>query len=442
MKTRFMRLCAWCALLGLALAALSSTGVAQPQPQEQPVLLFSADRNVPKPVQLRLIELFSKLGQVASDSRYRLEARKQQMSPAVEDTITLLLPFEGVTLGIFVETFQRDRSRYLRVRYFDGLTGQPLLKDEVPLEGGKLKPVYEYFLPARARRALESLGAAQNVPPLVAVTPPAPSEPGTPEGPVAEPPPVEEPKHYEPPPAWSESDAEATEGDEPFPITAWGSVGLGVSMQSSELPTDQGPAGVDGGASAALDVALNVESTGDQLRMGARIDYRSSIGYELTETPLGGVARESPARSHEFLASLLMRFRFDATPEAMSIAVTAGWMHQDFRTDVELHSVPPYGAGGPKLGVGFDLPIGERFRLALGPEIGWLVALDDEAKAMGLQPGGPAFGGDVELFVKIGGHFGVRLHYRELALRLPTVYDAGAYRESRRFITLSGLVAY
>lgn len=449
MTRRIPQLVVWCALLALGLGvALPAPVAAQAKAQEQPVLMFSAERDVPRPIQYRLMELFSKLGQVASDSRYRREAKKQHMTPSDEATVALLLPFEGVTLGIFVETFRRDRSRFLRVRYFAGQTGEPILRDEVPLEGGVLKPVYEYFLPARARRALEALGAATRAPQLIAQPKwPPPAQPGGQqpgELPPTEPPPTEvpEPQHYEPPPEWSEADVEESEGDEPYPITAWGSVGLGVSMQSSELPTDQGPAGVDGGMSAGLDVAVSAESTGANIRAGARLDYRSSVGYELTDTPTGGVERTSPARSHELLASLFVRFRFAETPQAASVAVAAGWIHEDLRVDTELKSTPPYGAGGPKLGLSFDIPIGERVRLALGPELGWLVALDDEAHDMGLQPGGPAFGGDVELFVRIVGHVGLRLHYRELALRLPTVYDAGAYRESRRFITLSGLLAY
>lgn len=430
-----------CVLLVTVLCLWPSDTVAQ---QEVPVLLFSADRNVPKPIQRRLQELFSQLGQVASDGRYRREARKQRLNPADEATIALLLPFEGATLGIFAESFRRDRSRYLRVRYFDGRSGQPLLKDEVPLEEGRLKPVYEYFLPARARRALESMGAmapsatarARPGQPTRQPAPAPQAQPGeTPE-------PAAAPQAYEPPAAWSEADAEAVEAETPLPILGWGSVGLGLSMQSSELPTDQGPAGVDGGISAGLDVALSAESTGALVRFGARLDYRSSIGYELSQTPTGGVERQSPARSHELLAAVFVRFRFTEQPRAASVAVGAGWMHQDFRVDLELETTTPYGAGGPKLDVALELPLGERAWLSLGPELGWLVALDDEAHAMGLEPGGPAFGGNLELFIRLAGHFGLRLHYRELALRLPTVHEAGAYSESRRFITLGGLVAY
>ena len=130
MSTRIRQLWALVALLLVGLAATSASA----QAPDAPVLLFSAERNVPMTIQHRLIELYSKLGQVASDRRFRQEARKQGLDPADEGSITLLLPFEGVTLGIFAETFRKDRSRYLRVRYFDGTSGQPLLRDEVPLE--------------------------------------------------------------------------------------------------------------------------------------------------------------------------------------------------------------------------------------------------------------------------------------------------------------------
>ena len=130
-------------------------------------------------------------------------------------------------------------------------------------------------------------------------------------------------------------------------ITAQLGAGAGVGLRDVSLTTAEGERRISTGLFPALDVDLRGDAKlSDHALLGARFRYQTSLGVVGTETPYGGVARETSLRSHHIELGVAPALRFTRSPQGVALAAFLGWSLRAVRSVVHL-TLPDYTLHGP-----------------------------------------------------------------------------------------------
>lgn len=427
----------------------AGAGTRDARAQElQPRILLVVGPGVPRAMRHDLEAVFGDIGTVMSDGDYQRAAGAAGLDPTGPDAAAAFMPAQGVDLGIVVA---RD-GLSLRVSHYAGASGTLVLQDSVRLEDNQLDPTDHFFLRARARRALEAIQSFTASPPQT--WPPvegAPLQGGYPAQPPSGYPQGAPAPGFATPSEAPEMQGASEAGGAGADRTAAGrglqplrvrlSVGLGLTTHATDMPTDSGIQRVDEAVVPGLDFLLEGEGGRGAFKPGVRIDYMTSIGYQQTETPPGGVPRSSAARKHEVLLDLTGRIGGGEHDGAVSFPIALGFALRDLRAEVEM-SIPRYTLAGPHLRALVRIPIaGGDFVLEAGPDLQWLMFVSKALRRAGIADSGTAIGVEASLWVPLGERWSGRILYRESHASLDTVFSA-SFADVQRFVTLGVAASY
>lgn len=436
--------------VALAFALGHASAVVLPvhaQAADAPRILLVVGPGVSHTMQRDLTTVYADIGTVGADPDYARRARESGFQPTSAEAAAAVLPAYRVDLGIVVER----EGLSLRVSHYAGATGALVLQDTLRLDENQLDPTDDFYLRARARRAIEAARSATTTPAWGANAGAAPqggdASPGQAGASGGVPP------AYPPIPGAAPAPDEGVgttddtgpgarrgEGEAP-PLRVGLCVGFGVAMHATELPSAAGTQRVEEALVPGLDLGLQGEAAATTLRPGLRLDYRTSVGYTQTETPPGGVERSSPARKHELLLDATLRAGGGEHDDAVSFPIAFGFALRDLRAEVEMN-IPRYTLAGPHARVLVRVPIADgALVVELGPELQWLLAVSKSLEKRGIARSGAALGVEASLGVPIANGWSARLLYRESHAFLDTAFDP-SFLDTQRFVTLGVGASY
>ncbi|MEM9191398.1 MAG: hypothetical protein AAGF12_19660 [Myxococcota bacterium] len=361
---------------------------------ERPTILLVPLRRTPDRLVRQVAELLEPVGDLSSADDYAREARARGLPPESDEAFEAVLPELDVDLVMVVgvragrRSRRNPRPRRIHIVYREGRFGMALLDEEHDLPGDRL-------LEGNAQRVVSEARLA-----LAVITRPEASR--------AAPSPIELPTA---PPA--------REGPGRTPGTAVQvvlSAGGGFGMRSFELPDPDGLARLSTSPFPSAEVALglDVEPTARApLRIGGRINYRSSIGLRTSDRRLDGTERETSSRSHRLDLWLTGSYRLTDAVEGPRLAAALGWGIRLFSSEAPVN-IPDYALGGPQLQLGIVFPIVPGLvRVALRPEVALILTVDEALRDRGFSSTAVAVGGEAEVQLRLTGPFYAGLRYRE-----------------------------
>jgi hypothetical protein len=297
----------------------------------------------------------------------------------------------------------------MNVSGYDAVSAAPIFADEVTLEDGAIPSSYEDYLRERAQGALGSLSGRGAAPGEI--------DEGTGEG------------------------ASDVASDEPTLAVTLG-LGAGFGAYSNVVPTTRGPHEVAPSTFMAAALRLTVDARKGGFAPGASVQYRTSIGHDLSDLPPGGPRVRSAARVHELIVDLVGNVHFGRDRSEVSLPIALGIATRNLRLDEPLDT-PGYTLTGLHAGFGFRIPFSdEMFVLALGPDLEWFLHVSDGLVARGFGWGGLAFGGFADLSLRLSERFALTASYRESHASVSGTATPQSFSDVQRFVTAGMAATY
>ena len=231
----------------------------------------------------------------------------------------------------------------------------------------------------------------------------------------------------------SESDEAA---EPPAGILFHVGAGLGAGTLSFSRPTATGRADLDADAvrgGGPADAPARMARGQRFARTAARLPdlaraggtARSAVRAARTTSTFAPSASSSPRRR---------RFTWATGRPQRSWLFPLGFVFRAFVPEVDYLLVSEYSLGGPEVRAELWLHLGEYVTLRLGPELQWIVVVDDALRREDVTGSGLALGGQGTLEGKIGPVFRVALAYRESHTTVPGTRSN--FRDTERFFTV------
>jgi hypothetical protein len=386
----------------LAVALLAVCGLARVHAQSAgPHLLYQIDPNLPPGVTDHVGEVLAGIAEVVGVDT---GARAGDVAVASE-----MVPGPGGMPAV-------------RLTYYDARSAAALAKDTFPVaDGGMLDAKYDASIIKHVRSALATVAASGE-----AVAHGAAMNTGG---------------------ASQENTSEATDAAEASgerPIAVMLGVGAGPGMHETSLPVAAGVQHVPLSTFPAYDLALHVDGVSDgKVTPGVHAEYRSSVGYTLSETPVNGVKETTAARTHELRIEAVVNVNFGHSRRAVSLPISFGYLWTNLRTDAELAEVHRFTLSGPHFALALRVPIADgAVVLTFGPDAGMILQVSDGLQRAGIQPTGIAFGGQVQLLVRLNERFALRVLYREAHASVSSAKTSESMTDVQRFITVGAALIY
>ncbi|MCB9631914.1 MAG: hypothetical protein H6721_07240 [Sandaracinus sp.] len=350
------------------------------------------------------------VAEVVDGRSFARRAQREGLRPTSDTAYERLLGEENVAL---VVELQRGRIRFIptvRVIYREGRGGFVLLETQHPLSGLRL-------LGAERRRIADEVRLA------LAVTTRPPGSSG---------------------PAISDELRREADDDRPRDEDEPGSVieveiaaGAGMGTRSFRLPTQAGELRLDTTPfpAARVDLGLHMRPNAEsRLRAGFSLGYATSIGLRTTDRRIDGSTRETGSRSQRLDAQVDLDVRLGRGREAVELLVALGWTLRRFSTEAPV-TLPDFGLGGPRLGVGLRVPLlGGRLVLYAMPDLQLLVRASDALRDDGLEGTSIALGAAAGVSLRLADALRARLDYRESHALLSS--ERGDGRDVDRYVAL------
>jgi hypothetical protein len=313
----------------------------------------------------------------------------------------------------------------VRITYYDAVSASAIDSDTFPIgDGGMLDARYDATIIGHVRSALASVasnrGAAPGVP--IAGMPGSPAAPdeGTPD-----------------------ASGLIEDGGE-RPVAVMLGIGAGAGMHETSVPVAGSVQHVPMSAFPSYDIALHVDGvSGGKLTPGVHAEYRSSIGYTLSETPVNGVKESTAARTHELRFEGVLNINFGHSRRDVSLPISFGYLWSNLRTDAELADVHRFTLSGPHFALALRVPVADgAVVLTLGPDAGMILQVSDGLQQEGVSPTGLSFGGEAQLLVRLSERFALRLLFREAHAKVSSSKSSQSLSDVQRFITAGVALTY
>ncbi len=204
-------------------------------------------------------------------------------------------------------------------------------------------------------------------------------------------------------------------------------------MRSFEMPGEAGLVRLETEPfpAATLRLLLDVEPRArGRLTVGGELRYLTSVGLRSTDERADGSERNTASRSHRLDVDVYAAVRLGESPGSVRLGAGLGWGVRAFDSEAPV-TLPDYGLGGPRLRAFAVFPIAERLLVALGPEVEWLLVVDDSLTGQGVDAGTLAVGGEARVRLALFDAFHAEALYRESHATLSA--DGGDSTDRERY---------
>jgi hypothetical protein len=193
---------------------------------------------------------------------------------------------------------------------------------------------------------------------------------------------------------------------------------------------------------AALDTGLRVHLPDwDRTSLSAALRYRSSLGFQVEESPLFALDATQDVRVQRIEMSARSLWRIGDGGVAPALGVELGVALATFVPELHDRSTPKYALAGPVLRpIGRIEPL-DWLSLQIGPEVGFIALVDGSLGEDGSGAGeqGLSFGAEVSARARVCPGLSIELGARSAITLVDSDGDRADFEDAVRFVTL-GLV--
>jgi hypothetical protein len=240
--------------------------------------------------------------------------------------------------------------------------------------------------------------------------------------------------------AEAEQDAEA--GAQPPGMSIQAFAGGGIGTRSFRRPVrGNSVQRLDDTLFPAIDAGLRVTAwPKDAFGLEFLLQYQTSIGMSIEQEPPFALDNDVSVRASRVALTVAPKLRLGDGPGSAALLFPIGFGLRTFWPEVHTLPVPGYTLGGPVGRVELELPFLDVVTLRFGPEVGWIVMIDQSLQDNLVGSQGVALGGEALLHVQISALIGLELAYRESHALIPTSVSSETFFDVERFVTgrLSG----
>ena len=252
------------------------------------------------------------------------------------------------------------------------------------------------------------------------------------------------PGYGPPPPGADQTAGTAGQASSSGGATAGIVLGMGATSRSVDLPTTGGTQVLDTGFVPAYELRIAGRVFDQHWFIGGALAYQSSLGAQGTQAAPGPAdeALSTPIRTHRYEVGVVPGARFTDSPDAVSLALFAGYGLRGFASVVKLN-VPRYTLQGPLARLELEVPLSSRtFVLRIAPEVQYILSISRDLRVAGtVQDGGLAWGGEAALAVHAASWLSVQLAYRESHATASTGFSDD-FTDVERFLLLDAVLQY
>lgn len=445
------------ALLAFAFVLALPLGAAAQAGGESVRVLFIPGGTVPGPLRARVQRLLASNAVLASYDEYARAARQRNLRPSSSRAISRIATEQNVAVIVVASYGGHYRRRILRMRYYNGETGELATSSNHGLRGMHLRPATQHAI-------LRDLNAASGG--RIGQAPPPDDggdegggeggggEGGGDEGGAGDdgglPPPVDwgaedaaaEGEGGDVPPPPEDEPAEGSEEDLPLAEQSqWSfavAAGAGIMQRSASIPLAAGPARL----STTPFPAIQVEVVGSvrpdptsRWRVGLNARYTPSVGLIATEERADGSTRSTDLRAQHVSLGLGTYIPLGDGARPPFLQTELGWQLRVLDSEVQF-SLPDYSLTGLYLRVGLWFTIGESpISIGVVPEVGHMAPLGDGLTQMAMASDGFMVGGEAHIRLRIIDEVALQLSYREAHAFLATARGSDM-NDEERFVLL------
>lgn len=387
----------------LAVAVLAVCGTGAHAQSAGPHVLYQVDQNLPPDVTNHIGQVLASVAEVVG-----VDAGARPGDVAVASEMV-----EGP-----------GGMPAVRLTYYDAVSASAINSDTFPVgDGGVLDTRYDAAIAGHVSSALASIAANAGIaPPGAGAASGAGMAPegGTPDA------------------------SGLVEDSTERPIAVMLAVGAGPGMHETTLPVAGATERVPMSAFPAYDIALQVDGVSDgKLTPGVHAEYRSSVGYTLSETPVNGVKESTAARTHELRFEGVLNINFGHSRRDVSLPISFGYLWTNLRTDAELADMHRFTLSGPHFALALRVPISDgAVVLTFGPDAGMILQVSDGLQRAGISATGVTFGGEAQLLVRLSEGLALRFDYREAHASVSSSKSSQSLSDVQRFITAGVALTY
>jgi hypothetical protein len=208
---------------------------------------------------------------------------------------------------------------------------------------------------------------------------------------------------------WGRAFAEPETSDVAVDVFA----GLGFGGRSLQRTTQQGLQRLSPAVFPALDLGVLVEAwPRAHWSLGISLRYQTSVFDELHEPAPNAEPIALQARSHHLELGVAPVVHLSDSPDAVALSFLAGWTLRVFWPDVHHVEVMRQVLSGPYVRPELIVPIVSALWFGIGPELDWIVTINQALRDTGVDNQGVALGGQAYLRLHLG-DYRIAVSYRE-----------------------------
>lgn len=229
-----------------------------------------------------------------------------------------------------------------------------------------------------------------------------------------------------------------------LPLRIWLSAGFGIAMHANEVPGVQGVDRVNSAIVPGMQLGATVEGAPGKglVAAGLRLQYRTSLGYELTRTEDRQVRQTTPARAQHMAMEAVVRLDLASGEDGLSIPIFVGASITDFSTEVPF-TLLEYGFVDVHVRPSLRVTLLDgSFRLTIGPSLGTIVYAAEGLADRKIERSGLVFGAEAELQVRVFGHLFLQARYLEQRAQLSEQDGPRTLIDQLRAVTGGVALAY
>lgn len=471
------------ALLFTLSIVLAVPSVATAQRSGSVRVLFVPDGTMPAPLRVRVERMIASRARMVSFEAYRAACARRRQRPGSPVALRRIAPRQNADVIVVASFGGHHRRRVLRVRYYNGRTGELVSTANHTLRAMRLRPASQHAIlndlaeaGGRRRRARAERSEERDEPPEPQGAEEAVERPRSEEPPPAEegadeqeqeeeeggeegglPPPLDwdepdasegeeaEPEEASDEEASTESDPEGDENGE-LPLEQqpqWGlsiAAGIGIAQRATNIPMQGGQAVLATTPFPAVSAELVGHVRPDvasRVRLGLRARYTTSVGLLAEDRLPDGSTMTTDLRVQHLAVGVGTHIPLDSGAHPPFLQLELGWGFRILDAEVPI-SIPDYTLHGVFGRVGFWFQLGES-PLALGivPEVAHVTTLGDDLAKRALLRDGVLLGGEAHVRFELVREVAISLFYREAHCFLGTE-DGAEMSDAERHVIVRG----
>ena len=245
-------------------------------------------------------------------------------------------------------------------------------------------------------------------------------------------------------PAEAPADAPAADGPEAAPAAEAGPAtpvgpsvrirayaGFGIGTRGFSRPTALGEQSLSSQVLPAAEVGLDVIAwPEDDFALAFQLRYQTLLWFVVTEKPPFALPNEVDARSERVELSITPSWKLGP----VRLDVPLGATIRTFWPNVHALMTPGYSLIGPHARLMLAARIAGPISVRLGPELQWIMLIDDSLTSTGVNSQGVAIGGEAAVELALSDTWALGLTYRESHALVGSTRSV-SFEDIERFLT-------